>query len=208
MNPNYEAYVKAYIKDDIFIDSEVTNEKIGDIDVRLTLMKCDSKQNNITRVHLTKGEYSYECILTDMEDWRYYPLTLNGQDLLCFRKGLYGFTLLDAVTLTEVFDYFPEKVLSGEESFIITGAITFRDLIVFDGCYWACPYNYFAFDLRKMKFLDIYSQYQVTYHDDGMNVMDDKLILNCENDADEKVILEFSYPELCALIDKYGQADF
>ena len=208
MNPYYEVYVKSYMKDGIYIESEVTEEKIGDIDVRLTIMKSDEMKNQITCVHLNKGKFSYECVLTDDEDWRYYPLSLNGQDWLCFRKGLYGFTLLDTATLTEILDYFPEKVLYGEESFIITGAITFHDLIIFDGCYWACPYDYFVFDPIKMKFLDVYSKYQVTYHDDGMNVTDDKLILNCENGANEKVVLKFNYSELCTLIDEYGQDNF
>ncbi len=70
------------------------------------------------------------------------PLTLRNRNCVLFCRTLYGYTLLDVADMAHPLrDYFPSAVLAGEESFIVCSALPLDDLIVLEGCYWACARN-------------------------------------------------------------------
>lgn len=73
----------------------------------------------------------------------YMPIShQNGKQYLLFRQDLYGYSVLDLET-GEIFSYFPQKVLDGEEDFIWVAAHynPYNNMLAVEGCYWACPYD-------------------------------------------------------------------
>jgi len=67
----------------------------------------------------------------------------NGKRYLIFRRDLYGYSLLEIETLRD-FHYFPACHLKpNAETFIWTDVLynSNSNLMVVDGCYWACPWD-------------------------------------------------------------------
>ena len=63
----------------------------------------------------TNIKHTYECIDTFFTP---YEFEYKGTQYLIFRKSLYGYTILNLTDFTEK-NYFPSRVLEGEEAFII-----------------------------------------------------------------------------------------
>ncbi len=135
-----------------------------------------------------------------------YPLVIDGKTYLCFRKTLYGFTLLAADTLEEWYDYFPSEVTEGKESFIIVDAVMFHDLIFFSGCYWAWPYWSVAYDHHNKRFLNLCDVSGI--YDDALAVEDDEIVLKGTDDEEQTVTVTLTYDEVKARLAARGTAGF
>jgi hypothetical protein len=125
---------------------------------------------------------------------------------LCFRKTLYGFTLLDAETLTEEYEYFPEAVLLGDESFIITKVMQLDELLLFAGCYWACPYACFVFDHQTKQFWNVSTACHIVDCDE-IRLQDKKVRLLGKDKNGLPVEAILSQKDLSLGIAKYGRSD-
>lgn len=186
-------YMAEYSEDFKYEFSESLMYEICGISVNVDVWEYngDAGYREKAYVLLEKGNLKYECECIDRHEWdnMFYPLNMNGTSYLCFRKTLYGFTLLDTETLVEEYDFFPECVLGGEESFIIVDAKMFGDIIIFYGCYWACPYACIAYDHLAGVFVNLSDEYGVA--DDETVIKDDVLVLRgtaCNDDAKEATV--------------------
>ena len=160
-------------------------------------------------VVMEKGALRYTCELWERHnDQCFYPITLEGKTYLCFRKTLYGFTLLDTDTLLEAYDFFPEEVLWGDESFIICGAQSLGDLILFDGCYWACPYSYIVYDHKTRRFYDLYDAYHLQCGDGDGRVEGDTFCFSGRDQEDKKVEVCVTKEELYRFLAEKGTEKF
>ena len=178
-------YISKYKANFDFDLSHQLIQEVGGIKIKIDVMEYSDCLNRRQKadILLEKNGNTYKCECIDVHDWdnMFYPLTLNNTDYLCFRKTLYGFTLINTDTLTEEFDYFPENVINDDESFIITEAMSFSDIIVFIGCYWADSYSYYAYDNTRHLFLNLSKEFHISA-DDGSAIIDkDKLILTSED---------------------------
>lgn len=214
MYESFDDYVSQYVSAVPFGLAEVIEQEIGDIHVKIMVMeyhdgRCYSYYEK-AHVVLTKGERKYECFCIDEHQWDdlFSFLQLDGKQYLCFRKTLYGFTLIDAETLAEAYDYFPSQVLEGHESFIIFNAWGYRNFIVFNGCWWACPEVYYIYDYRNKKVLDVFNVFSVFSHNGEVSIENDELVLDCTDDDDRIVKLRLGYQELCDLMSLYGNDNF
>lgn len=206
MNPT-KRYIEEYKRGFFFEFSE--RILTGAFDVKIELLALESRSSNCYRecakVTFKNAEREYRCELCDYHDYNtdFFPVILKGKRLILFRKTLYGFTLLDADSLVEVYEYFPEGVFDGKESFIITDARQFGELLVFEGCYWGCQYEHFVFDLDKGLFLPL-SHFCKNTDTEKTVIEKDVLILY---DGDQKEIC-ISIDELMSAIISHGQPDF
>ncbi len=133
-------------------------------------------------------------------------LTLRGKDCILLRRGLYGYTLLDADELScPVLDYFPSAVLEGEEAFIFCDAYALDDLIVLEGCYWASSYGQvFILDPKTGRALDLnavadiadVAERSIVATPDALTVRDGEEREHC-----------FSVPAIRAWLQSHGQTD-
>ena len=160
-------------------------------------------------VVLSKGGMQYECECIEEHNWDelFYPVTLSGQNFLCFRKTLYGFTLLDAETLTEVYDYFPEKVQHGEESFIVCDAYTFGDFLIFHGCYWACPCEVFVFDYKNQLSANV-SMYVGMWSVDSCKIENNRLVLDGTDEDDIPLHFSLSLDDILQCFNDVASNEF
>ncbi len=211
MTRSLEQYISDYLGDSIFTPDEVYELEIGGIRVRVESFEYDGEPwcKEKARVTMKKGGLSYEFTTIDRHNWpkAFYPVTIDGTHYLCFRKTLYGFTLLNTETF-EDFDFFPEKVLGGEESYIIVDAVSFGNFIVFDGCYWGAPYVFYVYDHQNKRFLDLYETLGLYSHGDvsGATVQENVLLLKCENQDFDPVTLTLTYEELTHLLNEKGKS--
>lgn len=156
---------------------------------------------------LTRGERTYRCTCSDLHNWDpgVWQLRVQGRDVLCFRKTLYGFTLVDSETLTEVYDFFPEDLPQRQESFIIRGAANLGELIVFEGCYWAAPHTVMVYDHTDRRF---YDTWQIT----GLNVLrsfvegGDLVIEGMAEQSGEEQVIRIPESELRRRLAEAGEA--
>lgn len=75
----------------------------------------------------------------------------NGLDYLLYRTELYGYSVLELVTGKSV-DYIPESSFTGGEETFIWVDIKYcplNNLLVVDGCYWACPFEFEFYDFSN-----------------------------------------------------------
>lgn len=212
MYQSFDDYMRQYVSAVPFAFTELIEKEIGDINVRIMVMEYNDGYQYRAKAHieLTKGSLKYECFCIDHHSWAdlFFLLHLEGKSYLCFRKTLYGFTLIDTETLVEEYDYFPKQVLEGQESFIFINAQAFRNFIVFDGCYWACPYSYYVYDSKNKKFLSIFERFDLFSGDNGVTVTEDKLILDCTDEDDRCITLTLSFEKLCELMETHGRDSF
>lgn len=205
-------YISDYLDGAVFTPETKISQEICGVKVNIQPYIAEpSKKGNLEKADLTfeKNGLKYECVCIDQHHWdnSLFPLKINGKDYLCFRKTLYGFTLLNAETLTEEYDYFPEAVVTGDESFIIADAKSFSDLVIFYGCYWACPYGCYAYDHSQKRFVCI-SLESVIYDSDPPEIIGDKLVLKCvTKDGAEKEI-SLSEKDIRALLASNGEVRF
>lgn len=212
MYESFDDYVSQYVSAVPFGLVEEIEQEIGDIHIKIMVMEYNDGRGFYEKAHvvLTRGEHKYECFCIHEHQWDelFSFLQLDGKQYLCFRKTLYGFTLIDAETLEEAYDYFPSQVLDGHESFIFLNAWGYRNFIVFNGCWWACPEVYYIYDYRNKKVLDVFETFSVFSHNGEVAIENDELVLECTDDDDRIVKLRLGYQELCDLMSLHGSANF
>ena len=203
-------YILDYSEDFVFDFSQHIEKRVFDTEIEIDIFEYSTQNSHREKAHVifTKGNLSYECDFCDQHDYEndFYPITLNGRRFLCFRKTLYGFTLLNADTLSVEFEYFPECVLDGEESFIVADGKQFNHLLIFEGCYWACPYECFAFDYDKKLFLNVSELCGLTSLDETA-IQDNKLILYGTDPKDANVQCVVSAEDLRIALTQHGKTD-
>ncbi len=202
-------YIQDYSENFIFEPAESFSYEICGISVKIDVWDYNSSTDYREKayIRLQKGNLKYECECIDRHAWddMFYPLNLNGKTYLCFRKTLYGFTFLDAETLVEEYDYFPEEVIGGHESFIIVDAKMLGDIIIFDGCYWACPYSCVAYDFRSGLFVNLSLEYGIGSADSESEIKDGALILHGADGAYNKTV---THSDISRLLKEKGNTDF
>ena len=104
------------------------------------------------------------------------------------------------------FEYFPECVLDGEESFIVVDVKQLDNLLIFEGCYWACPYECFAFDYDKKLFLNVSELCGLTSLDETA-IQDNKLILYGTDPKDANVQCVVTAEDLRIALTQHGKTD-
>lgn len=188
------------------ISYELHGAKIS-LDVML-FQDLSNRRQKATAV-IEKNGNKYECELVDSHNWSrvFSFITLNGKPYFCFRKTLYGFTLLNADTLVEEYDYFPENVIDGGESFIIVGVGIIGDIIIFDGCYWAYPYGWFAYDHTQKKFLNLNDEYGIR-NNDKTEINGDTLRLIGTDEEFKPVEATATLDEIRRLLKDKGRSGF
>ena len=183
-------YILDYSEDFVFDFSQHIEKRVFDTEIEIDIFEYSTQNSHREKAHaiFTKGNLRYECDFCDQHTYEndFHPITLNGQRFICFRKTLYGFTLLNADTLSVEFEYFPECVLDGEESFIVLDVKQFNNLLIFEGCYWACPYECFAFDYDKRLFFNVSEMCGLTSLDETA-IQDNTLILSGTDQKDANV---------------------
>ncbi len=202
-------YIQDYSENFIFEPAESFSYEICGISVKIDVWDYNSSTDYREKayIRLQKGNLKYECECIDRHAWddMFYPLNLNGKTYLCFRKTLYGFTFLDAETLVEEYDYFPEEVIGGHESFIIVDAKMLGDIIIFDGCYWACPYSCVAYDRRSEIFVNLSLEYGLGNTHSESEIKDGRLILHVEDGEYNKTV---THSDISRLLKEKGNTDF
>ena len=170
-------------------------------------MRADlSAHGQLSRIAFTKGELSYTCQCCD-DPTGFFPLFLAGKWYICFRRSLYGFVLLDCETLSPEYEHFPESVLYNQESFIVCSVHQIENLLVFGGCYWACPDECFVFDYETKRFLRLSKLYP-RFVLDREEVAEQTLILYGEDQDGNKQQISLSKEELLAALETHGTEDF
>ena len=206
-----DRYILEYSENYVFNFSEHISKNIFDVEIEIDIFEYITQHSYREKAHvmLKKGNLTYECDFCDEHDYEndFYPIILNGQRFICFRKTLYGFTLINVDTLSVEYEYFPEPVTRGEESFIITEVRQLDNLLIFEGCYWACPYECFAFDYDQKLFLNISKKCDL-YSLDKTELQGNNLVLcgTDENDLEQQIII--SKQDIFIGITEYGKTDF
>ena len=206
-----EKYISEYTKNFTFDFSEHISCRIFDVEIGIDVFEYNDYHNHREKAHVIfqKGELKYECILCDNHHYEnsFYPVILNGQHFICFRKTLYGFTLINADTLFTEYEYFPAVVMQGEESFIITDVKQSTDLLIFEGCYWACPYECFVFDYVRKLFWNVSKAYGIVCLDKTI-LQKGNLILSGTDE--NNMAKEIAIPEKALIlgIEENGKSDF
>ena len=111
---------------------------------------------------------------------------------------MYGFTILDINTFQEE-NYFPEEVYQDEEAYIITDVLQFKDILIFDVCFWGSQYFNIVYDLKKKKFLDVFQKFKI--FSENIKILDDYIIINgIEINSDLQKSYKLHYSELKNII--------
>lgn len=101
----------------------------------------------------------------------------NGKQYLIYNTDLYGYSVLDMSTL-ETADYVPYKSFFGGETFIWCEKhySPVNDLLVVDGCYWACPWG--------LEFYNFSQPMQLPLHKYGDSFqLEEKLEVSIDDDV-------------------------
>lgn len=204
-------YICAYSEGFSFEFVQHISREICGVSVEIDIWEYADAGNYREKANIVfrKDGLEYTCACVDKHNWEdsFYSVTYHGIVYICFRKTLYGFTLLNVATLEEACDYFPSEVLEGYESYIMVNARSFGDLIIFDGCYWAGPYIYYAYDHAQKRFLNLSEAYDFT-SENKFEVIDDTLVLTGTNENDEVIELTLKREEIYRLLNKKGTPDF
>ena len=207
-------YIKKYCGDFEFDFVEHISSRIADISINIDAYEAQKTIDGIIHsrekaiVNLTKNNLKYQCELFEEHNFEntFFEVLLNGHSYLFFRKTLYGFTLIDTETLCEFYNYVPQAIKTGEESFIITDVKQIDDIFVLEGCYWACPYECFAYDFKSKLFVNA-SNYLGIISLDETAIKDNKLILYGIDNNNNDVTKEITSQELKSLISKNGKSE-
>lgn len=203
-------YVTQYKGNRAFAVTERETSVIYGVNITVTLCEYDgeTEHRTVAQILLEKDGLCYECEGIERSRWDFFPVTIEGKPYILFSKTLYGFTLLDPDTLTKAYEFFPEKVCRGEESFIITHAQDFGKYLIFDGCYWACPYEFSAFDPAGGLFVSLTESYSVFAGNHTATVQGDTLILIGEDHDGNPAEAMLSESAIDRLMTDRGIVDF
>lgn len=204
-----DEYIKKYRADFDFVFCEKRTENIHGITVEsdIFIFSKGIQRRTVSHFVFRKEGAVYECDCADIEFPNISLITVNGKKCLCFSKTLYGFVFLNTENLQVEYEYFPEKVFDDEESFIVVEARNLGDLIIFDGCYWACPDGIYAYDHGSKRFFDLSGEYGFVY-DIEHNIADGVLTLSGRALNEEEMKMTFSENDIKDLINKKGTLDF
>lgn len=164
------------------------------------------KHGESATVTFSKRELSYSCSSCEVQRG-FFPICIGGKNFIFFSRTLYGFVLLDCETLKAEYEYFPEIVLDGEESFIVTDVKQLEDLLLLCGCYWACPDECFLFDYHTKRFLSFSRLYpEIDFEREEIEA--ENLTLHGKDKNDTEVTVSLTKEELLAAIEEQGTTDF
>lgn len=210
MEQNIQTYIARYKENAVFIPAEREQSEVCGVRVTVSFFAFDrdTEHRELARILLEKDGLRYECEGIERPRWDFFPVTVSGRVCLLFSKTLYGFTLIDPDTLTEITDFFPERVMNGEESFIITHAQSYGKYLILDGCYWGAPYEFAALDPAQMRFVSLTEAYGVLAGDHTAAVSGDSLILQGTSPAYASMTVTVTEREIDRLMSQYGTADF
>ncbi len=206
-----EKYINAYTNGFEFAFTEHISSRVFDVEIEVDVFEYSDKYNFREKAHvvLKKENLSYECDLYDKHNYEsdFHPVTLNSKRMICFRKTLYGFTFVNADTLAEEYEYYPKTVDDGGESFIITDIKQLDDILIFEGCYWACPYECFAYDYGSKRFYDLSMENGIVSLDKTLLQGEKIVILGTDkNDYPKEVAV--SKQDIYFGINKHGKTEF
>lgn len=207
-------FKKEYCGDFEFTFVARTSYKVADILIDIDVYEAEKTIDGIIHsrekaiVNLAKNNLTYQCELFEEHNYEncFFEVMLNEHSYLLFRKTLYGFTLIDTESLCEFYNYVPQAIKTGEESFIITDVKQIDDIFVLEGCYWACPYECFAYDFKSKLFVNISNYSGIAYLDKSA-VKNNRLILNGRDSNNNDVTKEITSEELESLISKNGKGE-
>ena len=154
-----------------------------------------------------RGEVLYETVGYEDDgvffDWIEHS---NGKRYLVFRKELYGYSVLDVDALRD-YHFFPEESLRGGETFIWTGTHYNRktDLLVVEGCFWACPSDLLVVDFSdpaRVPYPEFFPNdllRDVDYGDMEFKCWDenDDLVVRCFDNATDEYVDKVIGKEAC-----------
>lgn len=200
-------YLAQYKANYSFTETEREHTEVCAVRITVTLYEYDTETEHRDRAEILmeKDGLRYGCEGIERTHWDFFPVTVDGRPYILFSKTLYGFTLIDPDTLTEAYDYFPEAAYDGEEAFIITDAKTFGRYLIFEGCYWGCPYEIAAFDRELEAFVGLSAPYEV--YDGGSRVEGDRLILSGLDTDMERTEVSLTEADIERLLLGYGVDD-
>ena len=196
-----------------FVPEQTITQEIYGVECTMEILRYEQggedgiwEGREMAHVTLRKGKMAYTCVCTEgrFGENFFHPVSLAGETYLCFRKTLYGFTLLHTETFAET-DYFPEKVLQGAESFILADVMVVDNLLFFYGCYWACPYYYVIYDPVAGRFLDLWDLYRTEF-EETITVMGEKILFPYRDGEKQKTIV-LTIPEIRKLLAEKGTGD-
>lgn len=204
MDQRFSYYLTQYKANCSFTETEREQTEVCGVRITVTLYEYDTETEHRDRAEILmeKDGLRYGCEGIERTHWDFFPVTVDGRSYILFSKTLYGFTLIDPDTLTETYDYFPEKVYDGEESFIITDAKTFGRYLIFEGCYWGCPYEFAVYDHQSGKLADLSDRYKI--FNGESRIEGDRLILSGLGLNREPTKVCLTEKEIDGLISEYG----
>lgn len=207
---SYTKYIQSYKEGfDFKLTERISYEMCGiSIEIDAYEYISENSRREAAHVVLAKDGKKYEFDFVDSQHYKkmFHFVSINDESFLLFRRTLYGFSLINTESF-EIYDYFPEKVCEGEESFIVCEAKSFGNLIIFDGCYWAFPYSFYAYDHENRLFLDLSKEYTVQA-EGKMEIQGDTLILNGSDKNEKNITVSIKYDELCKRMSQNGLSDF
>jgi len=130
--------------------SEIVTEENG-YNREIIKYKKDGYSFTTNKVYNKAGMQIHEYITLYQNNFFCTPMHhRNGKVYLFYKEGLYGYSVFD-VESKEVFNYMPRKSFLGGETFIATDIYynSATDMIATEGCYWACPYDTFLFEIKN-----------------------------------------------------------
>ena len=207
MDQRFSDYLTQYKANYIFTETEREQTEVCGVRITVTLYEYDTEAEHRDRAEILmeKDGLRYRCEGIERTHWDFFPVIVDGRSYILFSKTLYGFTLIDHDTLTEAYDYFPKKVYDGEEAFIITDAKPFGRYLIFEGCYWGCPYGFAIYDRESEKLVDLSDHCGVN---DGVSRMEgDTLILSGLDLDMERMGVSLTEGDLDSLMLQYGTND-
>ena len=78
--------------------------------------------------------------------------------------------------------------------------------MIFEGCYWACPYEGIAFDYTRKQFLNVSKMYKLLSLDEAKICGDTLILCGTDKDGIEKQIA-VSKQDIILGMNSYGQSD-
>jgi len=206
IDKRFKDYINSYLENNKFYLKETIQTNIYDLTCITKVYDIKKRNKSLVNAELTiikDNTEVYKTTLVDTHNWDnyLYPIIIDNKKYLFFRKSLYGFTILDINSFQEE-NYFPEEVYQGEEAYIITDVIQFKDILLFDGCFWGSPYFNMIYDLKTKKLFDVFEEFKIFSED--IKILDDYIIINGEEvNSELKKSFKLQYNELKTLINRF-----
>ncbi len=222
----YEKYIEEYRKSIFeyeFVKTEKSEEHFETNGIRFDATVSDNEIYKNENDSYPRTCTSFAEITVTLKDGRtnkystiegfFVPqvFTYKGIDYIFMKKSLYGYCIIDSRNFEE-YNYFPSEILKGEdESFICCEVYALNDLLLFIGCYWACPYEIYVLELdsKKVLRLDNYRDFEgLSDYDIGdctVKAYENSFAITSKENPKEYFIC---YDKLKKLIEKDGKLDF